>query len=70
MMEDNLYAFSCPNAMVDHNYTDDVALCWADSKEEAIKKFSSIYAIEWLTSENARIRKVEYSDRVVILTDY
>ena len=27
MMEDNLYVFSCPDAMVGHNYTDDVALC-------------------------------------------
>ena len=38
------WVFAKPNQMKNHKFTDDVALCKASSKAEAIKKFSILYA--------------------------
>lgn len=37
------YVFARANQMVDHRFTDDVALCKAQSVTEAIKEFSKLY---------------------------
>ena len=39
----NLYVYHKPNQMQGHRYTDDVAICKAENKEEAIKIFSKMY---------------------------
>ena len=37
------YVFAKPNQMQEHRFTDDVTLCKASSKSEAIKRFSILY---------------------------
>lgn len=37
------YVYAKANQMKDHRFTDDVALCKASSKAEAIKKFGILY---------------------------
>lgn len=37
------YVFTRPNQMKGHKFTDDVALCKAQSVTEAIKEFSKLY---------------------------
>ena len=39
------YVYAKPNQMVDHKFTDDVALCKAGSKSEAIRKFKILYKV-------------------------
>ena len=39
------YVFAKPNQMVGHKFTDDVALCKAGSKSEAIRKFKILYKV-------------------------
>ena len=71
------YVFRRPNAMVDHTFTDDVAVCKAISKSQAIKQFSKYYA-DIQDDEVFRLRPRRYSsgcrmidyDTVTILTDY
>ena len=41
--DEQLYVFTVPNAMIDHEFNDDVAITWAISKAEAIEKFSRLY---------------------------
>lgn len=76
-----LYVYSNPNQMdgyklvsgasiddVGHSYTDDVALCYARSLNEAISIFSKLYAPEAL---EGHVRKAEFNSfRVCICTDY
>ena len=63
-----IYCFARPNAMVGHNFTDDVAICIAWSKKGAIKKFSTPYA-EVKENEVCRIKWFK-KPKVKILTDY
>ena len=71
------YVFRRPNAMVGHKFTDDVAVCKAISKSQAIKQFSKYYA-DIQDDEVSRLRPRQYSsgchmidyDTVTILTDY
>ncbi len=40
MYTKRLYVLSAANAMTDHTFTDDVAICWAESKKEAAENYS------------------------------
>jgi len=65
----SIYAFTRPDQMVDHKFTDDVAICEADSVEEAKIKFSGLYA----DVEDDEISVINFdlnSTGVVVLTDY
>lgn len=52
--------------MVDHKFTDDVAVVWAISKKSAIKKFSVLYEY---VQEN-EVDKIGFWTRARVLTDY
>lgn len=43
-----LFVYAKPNVMTDHNFTDDVAICYANNIDEAVDKFNSMYDIELL----------------------
>lgn len=63
-----LYCYAKANQMVDHDFTDDVAICWAENKQEAYNKFKLSYGNATLND----IFEPRYSlrDKVAILTDY
>ena len=54
-------------AMVGHNFTDDVAITYAATKEEAIEKFKEFYSD--VNSKNVSEPYFNYGG-VAILTDY
>lgn len=65
---EQLYVLAIPGAMKNtHTFTDDVAITWAISRNEAIDKFLRLYA-------NVEVDEVEAvrfgSDGIAILTDY
>ena len=63
------YCFARPNAMKDHKFTDDVAVCKAISKQQAKKIFSRLYA----DIKDDEVFKVtgNFNDYgIMILTDY
>lgn len=61
------YVFARPNAMKDHDFTDDVAITYASNKAEAIEKFSKYYA----QIKRSEVQEVFYNiDDIAILTDY
>lgn len=63
-----LFYYAKPNMMVGHKFTDDVALCMADSLEEAIELFSKYYSKDILYGN---VAEVDFSKNDVrILTDY
>lgn len=64
-----IYAFTRPGQMVDHNFTDDVAICEAKSHKEAKEKFSTLYA-EIKDEEVWEVKSPSLQAGVVILTDY
>lgn len=62
-----LYCYALANQMVGHRFTDDVAICWAMDKAEAIERFQKLYAL----ADESNVFEVRYgSDKVAILTDY
>jgi len=65
------YVFRRPNAMIDHRFTDDVALVKAVSKSQAIKLFSRYYAD---IQDNEVFKLIDKDTNtgtdVMILTDY
>ena len=62
-----IYCFARPNQMVDHKFTDDVAICIAISKKQAIKKFNKLYN----NVLDKEVYKVSFSKKYpTILTDY
>ena len=62
-----LYEYAFPNAMTGHDYTDDVAICWAKSKKDAVRKFQKLYGL----ADETNVSKVSWTDcGVAILTDY
>lgn len=71
------YVFARPNVMTGHKFTDDVAVCKAISKSQAIKQFSKYYT-DVQDSEVTKLRPRKYSsgctmidyDTVIVLTDY
>lgn len=63
-----LFCYSKANVMHGHKYSDDVAICEAKTKEEAIKKFSQIYSLELLVGN---VKPVEYNSLgIFIATEY
>ncbi len=76
-----LYVYSNPNQMegykllsgasiddIGHNYTDDVAICYADNLDEAVIKFSKLYSPEALKGNVKEARFNSYG--VCICTAY
>lgn len=63
------YCFARPNAMTDHKFTDDVAVCKAVSKRQAIKIFSRLYS-EIKEDEVFKITGNFNDYDIMILTDY
>ena len=64
------YVFRRADAMVDHQFTDDVALVKAISKSQAIKKFSRYYADIQEDEVFKLVNSHTDTDDVMILTDY
>ena len=61
------YVFRRSNTMEWHNFTDDVAMTYAWSKEQAIKRFGKLYGD---VKEDEVIVPWFNNDKVAILTDY
>ena len=61
-----LWCYTVPDAMVDHNFTDDCAICFAFTRKRALKKFRKLYSF----APNESISKVYFYEGVAILTDY
>ena len=64
-----LYVYHRPNVMVGHTYTDDVAICYAKNKKEAIEKFKLYYSEELLKDSVEEIY-LSKNNGVAILTSY
>lgn len=66
MSNKKLYVYHKPNAMTDHNYSDDVAITWATSRPDAFMKFNKLY-----DCDISDIEEVSFgSNEIAILTDY
>ena len=65
--KNKLYVYHKPNMMLGHNYSDDVAITYATTKEEAIKKFKEFYSD--VNNKNVSEPYFNYGG-VAILTDY
>ena len=66
-----IWSFARANQMVEHDFTDDVAITLAFTKKQAIKKFSKYY--ENVTEDEVvkcRIMRMLKYGGVAILTDY
>lgn len=62
-----LWCYTVPNAMTNHSFTDDCALCFAFTKAAATKKFRQYYKF----SPNESIDRVYINTKgIAILTDY
>lgn len=65
-----LWCLSVPNAMEEHTFTDDVALCRASTRDDAIKTFSKLYSYDF-DKNPGYVKKVWFNDDgVAILTEY
>lgn len=65
-----LYKLCVPDAMQEHRFTDDVAICWAISKKRAIRKFKRLYDYDDQTM-NTSVSRVRFNNwKIAILTDY
>ena len=62
-----VYCLARPDQMKGHKFTDDVAICRAISKKQAVKKFSILYN----NVTEKEVFKVAFSRKFpTILTDY
>lgn len=62
-----LYVYAKPDQMEEHRFSDDVAITYADSKEDAFNKFRRLYQNVAIND----IKEVEFNlFGVAILTDY
>ena len=62
-----LFVYAKPNQMVNHKFSDDVAITYAENKAEAITKFSTLYS--FIAEED--VNEVCYNSKgVAILTSY
>ncbi len=69
-MVKKLYYYAVPNQMQEHKFTDDVAICEAYSKEEAVDKFRKLYDPAEGDVKQF-VHEVWYNNYgVAILTDY
>lgn len=66
-MKQIIYSYTKPNAMQGHRFTDDVAICVAESLDDAIEKFKRFY--NDASADNVKQCFFNYLD-VCILTDY
>lgn len=64
---EQLYVYAVPDAMIDHKFSDDVAITWATNKAEAIEKFSKYY--NNVQDEDVNVVRFNRGG-VSILTDY
>ena len=65
-----LWVLAVPNAMKEHRFTDDVAICRAWTKHGAIKMFKTLYGYSDLEFDKY-VKKVRYNNYgIAILTDY
>ena len=65
-MDNKIFVYKKPNAMMSHKYTDDVAITKATNKEEALTKFRQYY-----DCDIEDIEEVWFNiGGVAILTDY
>ena len=62
-----LFSFARAGEMIGHRFSDDVAVCYALTKKQAIKKFSRLYAD---IKPNEVTREPVLRRGVAILTDY
>lgn len=63
-----LWCYAKANVMVEHRFTDDVAICEANTLEDAYIKFSKMYSEKLL---RGNITEVKFnSDGIFIATDY
>lgn len=63
-----LYCYSKPNVMKGHKYSDDVAICYADSLKDAMSKFNRLYDLSLLVGN---VKEVRFNDfGIYIATDY
>lgn len=65
-----LYKLCVPDAMQEHRFTDDVAICWAISKKRAIKKFKRLYDYDDQIMNTSVSRICFNKWQIAILTDY
>lgn len=64
---EHLYAYARANQMVGHSFTDDVAICKASSKSEALRILKRLYG----RADEDTVHEVKWcDDKVCILTDY
>lgn len=64
-----LWYFAKAGQMVDHRFTDDVAIVFAATKDGAIRKFQSLYLrVEEKEVQSISLKKI--LKRPEILTDY
>lgn len=62
-----LYAYSLAGQLDEHEFSDDVAVCWASSIHEAIWKFRKMYA----RASKHNVKEVSFNDKgVAVLTEY
>lgn len=63
-----IYCYSKHNVMEGHKYSDDVAICCADSLEDAMSKFLRCYDLSLLVNN---VKEVKFNDfGIFIATDY
>lgn len=61
-----LFVYKKAGVMINHNFTDDVAIVYATSRADAYRKFSKVYDLKI-----ADISEVLFNnDGIAILTDY
>lgn len=65
-MDNKIFVYKKPNAMIRHKYTDDVAITKAANKEEALIKFKQYYICNIEDIEEVMFN----AHGVAILTDY
>ena len=63
-----IWCYAKANTMSDHCFNDDVALCVAETKTEAIEKFLNMYSIESLAGNIKEVHFNSYG--VYVATDY
>lgn len=65
-----IWSFARADQMTGHRFKDDVAITFALTKKQAIKKFSKLYSDIKPEEVRNRTRGLLRFGRVVILTDY
>lgn len=64
-----LWRFARADQMVEHNFTDDVAICFAWTKTQAMKYFQFLYG-DVMGNEVIRVDYRYIIKRAYVLTDY